>query len=66
MTFFVCDQCGCVEDSSLTMGFVGPGGQCSECHDGEWHHVFDKVQYDPNVHRDVSNRNQGDYDPSFG
>lgn len=51
---FVCDQCGCVENTALghywgrNVEALGGDGRalCSECSDGKWHGRFEKVPWD--------------------
>lgn len=44
--FFVCCNCGCVD----TVFAGGDGNTCTECLTGEWHHMFEKEQFDPSCH----------------
>lgn len=65
---FVCELCSSV-DSTNAPEYDGTL-TCTECRTGEWHHLFDKEQYDPTIHFDMVNRvNVTDDDnssPSFG
>jgi hypothetical protein len=51
MSLFVCDECGCVENTALSLFWVREDGPalCSHCDpkiDG-WHGMFDRRAYDP-------------------
>lgn len=48
---FSCTQCGTV-DVDVTSN--QEGDLCYECLNGEWHGMFEKERYDPNIH-DVDN-----------
>jgi hypothetical protein len=62
MSLFVCDNCGCVDNTAL--GFYwgrnikemdGDGrALCSECKEGKWHGQFEKEPWDGK--RNVINR----------
>lgn len=51
MSLFVCDGCGCVENTALgkywTRKIDGDGrALCSECDQGQWHGRFTKKPWD--------------------
>jgi hypothetical protein len=60
VSVFVCDECGCIDNTALTnywsRNMKRPGGRggkalCSECDPdiGRWHGRFDRRPYDPEV-----------------
>lgn len=59
MSLFVCEECGCIENTALCGFWLrktkdGSGrALCSECdpQTGKWHGRFPKDQYDPKVHK---------------
>lgn len=64
---FACENCGTVDidtsvDDSKTI--------CYECENGHWHGLFEKEQFDPNVHMVDNTKSIHDEDdkgvPSFG
>lgn len=50
MSIFVCDKCGCIDNTATTRYWMRCGGfaLCSECDPaiGKWHGLFDRRQYD--------------------
>lgn len=61
ISLFVCDKCGCV-DAVACSPSRGDGWLCSECRTGSWHGIFEKSEYNPDVHHDVINRENHGYD----
>lgn len=51
MSLFVCEDCGCIENTALSLFWVRGDGPalCSECDPriGKWHCCFDRRPYDP-------------------
>lgn len=50
MSLFVCDICGCVDNTALGDYWARPIARCSECGRGKWHGKFPKELYDPKRH----------------
>lgn len=58
---FVCQECGCVENTALSHFWFremqkDSRALCSECDPeikGGWHGAFPKEQYDPEKHKSV-------------
>lgn len=51
MALFVCDKCGCIENTALAHFWSTPPDHpklCSECHPKikKWHGLFEKKQWD--------------------
>lgn len=59
MSIFVCEECGCIENTALSSFWMRNGngrtGQalCSACDPtiGRWHGMFPRRQYDPTIDR---------------
>ena len=61
---FVCDNCGCVDDLTVTSQTTPGRYECHECKHGVWHQYFPKQQYVEGVD-DVVNRAGYGIRPSF-
>lgn len=50
MSLFVCDECGCVENTALCRFWMQRSKDkkvlCSECDNGKWHNRFPKRKWD--------------------
>lgn len=46
MSLFVCDRCGCVENTALGDYWGCAEKVCSECSTGTWHGRFPKEKWD--------------------
>lgn len=62
MPLFVCDNCGCIENTALSMFWLNnldlnPKDLCSECDPriGKWHGKFPKEKFNDEQHRIDSN-----------
>jgi hypothetical protein len=77
MSLFMCEKCGCVENTASGCYWGADSKLCSECGDGKWHGIFPKCSaegffsdaqgfiYGPDdVHR-VGKKVVWTYNPSF-
>lgn len=61
MSLFVCDNCGCVDETIIAKPDTTPGKPmlCSGCQPNSvWHGHFEQLKYDPEKDH-VINRNTG-------
>lgn len=55
MSLFVCEECGTVENTALSLYWMRGDGRalCSRCDPqlGHWHGIFPRESYDPERHQ---------------
>lgn len=52
LTMIACESCGNVDSPMMS----GSSTQCTRCTKGYWHGAWEEEKFDPNYHRDISNR----------
>lgn len=47
MPLFICQKCGCIENTALGHYWGHKEKLCSECDTGKWHGAFKKEKFNP-------------------